>query len=259
MTDIYQHYRPEERAFVDQVHDWVSQVERQYAPKLTDFLDPRQQAIAKELVGTNGDVKWHLSGGTDEAERQRLLLAPDYLTPSEEDYQLVLLEIVYPEKFVSLEHSHVLGALMNIGLERAKFGDILIRDRVFQLIVSKDVALYVQSELTSVGRATVTLEERPLSSALQMEDDAEHRLLLVPSLRLDTLLAQSFKLPRTKATELIKAKKAKVNFQVIEQASYPVRPSDVVSLRGAGRMKVESIEGTTKKDKLRVSVKIKKS
>ena len=48
---IYQHFRPEERGFIDQVLNWKDFVENKYAPKLTDFLDPREQQILKMIIG----------------------------------------------------------------------------------------------------------------------------------------------------------------------------------------------------------------
>ena len=48
---IYQHFRPEEREFIDQVLNWKNLVENTYAPKLTDFLDPREQQILKRVDG----------------------------------------------------------------------------------------------------------------------------------------------------------------------------------------------------------------
>ncbi len=48
---IYQHFRPEEKEFIDQVLNWKEYVEQTYAPKLTDFLDPREQLILKMIIG----------------------------------------------------------------------------------------------------------------------------------------------------------------------------------------------------------------
>lgn len=48
---IYQHFRPEEKDFIDQAMNWIDQVKHSYAPKLSDFLDPRQQEILTSLIG----------------------------------------------------------------------------------------------------------------------------------------------------------------------------------------------------------------
>ena len=102
--NIYQHFRPEEREFIDQVLGWKEYVEQTYAPKLTDFLDPREQQIIQTLIGNTQEVKVSLFGGTPGAERQRALVYPDYYEPEHDDFQLTLFELAYAKKFVTIEH-----------------------------------------------------------------------------------------------------------------------------------------------------------
>ena len=49
-ANVYQHFRKDEHPFIDTVGDWLEQVEMQYAPYLTDFLDPRQAYILEALI-----------------------------------------------------------------------------------------------------------------------------------------------------------------------------------------------------------------
>lgn len=73
--DIYQHFRKEEHSFIDQVLSWMEQVERSYLPRLTDFLDPREQQIIEMLIGTSNDeLKLLFFGGGTYSERKRRLL-----------------------------------------------------------------------------------------------------------------------------------------------------------------------------------------
>ncbi|MGX1194029.1 RNA-binding protein YlmH [Metabacillus sp. SLBN-84] len=99
MDHIYQHFRQEERHFIDQAAEWKESVLINYSPKLTDFLDPREQEMVKAVVGSGEDVRLQFSG--EDMERKRALLYPDYFTPSHDDFQLSLLEIAYPSKFVA--------------------------------------------------------------------------------------------------------------------------------------------------------------
>ena len=73
--DIYQHFRPEEKDFIDQVLGWADQVREQYAPKLTDFLNPREAEIIRMLIGKEGDVRVSFFGG----ERMLNENAPFYI------------------------------------------------------------------------------------------------------------------------------------------------------------------------------------
>ena len=156
--DVYQHFRPEEREFIDQIVDWKSYVENTFAPKLTDFLDPREQQIVKTIIGEHSDVRVAFFGGTENAERKRAIIFPDYYHESINDYLVCLFEIQYPSKFVTIEHRHVLGSLMSLGLKRGKFGDILYNDSTVQFFAANEIADYLRQELQSIGKAKVSIE-----------------------------------------------------------------------------------------------------
>lgn len=49
--ELYQHFRPEERPFVDNVLNLRDQVERQFMTRFTDFLDPREAHIFESIIG----------------------------------------------------------------------------------------------------------------------------------------------------------------------------------------------------------------
>jgi RNA-binding protein YlmH len=252
--DLYQHFRKEEHWFIDQVFEWKRMVEGQYHPKLTHFLDPREQEIVRSIIGRHDDVQVAFFGGSEFVERKRALLYPSYFHPEEEDFQLTLFSVQYPSKFFTIEHRQVLGALMALGVKREKFGDILIKDQVVQFVVAKEIAPFVQMHLTAVGKATVTLKEEPLSNILLIEERWEGDTLTVSSLRLDAILAQCFRLSRQSVQTLIESGLAKVNWKIVEQAHFECREGDVLSLRGYGRCKLQSIDGKTKKEKWRITV-----
>ena len=57
-ANVYQHFRADERSFIDSVGDWIEQVQGQYAPYLTDFLDPRQSYILETLVRQETELRY---------------------------------------------------------------------------------------------------------------------------------------------------------------------------------------------------------
>ncbi|MCH6268357.1 MULTISPECIES: RNA-binding protein [Neobacillus] len=252
--NIYQHFRPEERDYIDQVMQWKNTVELQYAPKLTDFLDPREQHILKTIIGENGDVKYQLFGGWTGAERKRALLFPEYLVPAQEDFQISLFEIDYPKKFVKIEHPNVLGTLMSLGLKRGKFGDILVDDGQIQFLAAKEIGGYISSNLESIGKATVHLIEKPPENIISPKELWEEHELTVSSLRLDTVISGVYNLSRQKSQNYIAAGLVKVNWTQIESPAFVCEIGDMLSVRGHGRVRLSSIDGKTKKEKWRISV-----
>mgnify|MGYP001173887780 CR=1 FL=1 len=251
---IYQHFRPEEKEFIDQVLNWKEYVLQSYSMKLTDFLDPREQMIAKSVIGQQDEMIIKFFGGQPNTERKRMILCPDYLSLSEEDFEIALFEIKYPTKFTTITHPKVLGSLMSLGIKRGKFGDILIHEDVVQFYVAKEIASYVQMNLQSVGKVKISLIEKPFAEAIKILNDWEEFNFTTPSLRLDAILSHSSKLSRQKAQILIQQGLVKVNFRIIEQPSFELQEGDLISARGIGRIKLLEIGEKTKKDKWKIKV-----
>ncbi|ULT58514.1 RNA-binding protein [Neobacillus drentensis] len=252
--NIYQHFRPEEREFIDQVLQWKSNVEQQYAPKLTDFLDPREQHILKMLLGEHGEVKYQFFGGISGLERNRALIYPEYLIPNEDDFQISLFEIQYPRKFVTIEHRQVLGTLMSVGLKRGKFGDILISEGLVQFFAAKEISPYIKNNVESIGRAGVRLVETGIENAVAAAAVWDENELTLSSLRLDTVISGIYHLSRQKSLALIQHGLVKVNWTSIENPSFPCEAGDMLSVRGHGRAKIIGLDGKTKKEKWRITV-----
>ncbi|WP_347550419.1 RNA-binding protein [Pseudalkalibacillus hwajinpoensis] len=255
---IYEHYRPEERTFVDRVLEWQDEVQERYVPKLTDFLDPREQDIVKLIIGNHPDVRLFFSGGVAGTERQRALLVPPYLEVSPEDFELTAFEITYPAKFVSLTHPDLLGAMMGLGLKRDKFGDIIVQESSAHLIVAKEIADFVKMNLNQAGKASISPEEIPLSHVHVHEAKWEEQTGTVSSLRLDAVLAEVYNISRSRVATMIEHERAKLNWKVVNQPSSEVGAGDYLSLRGSGRSKIVSIDGKTKRDKWRITYHIRK-
>ncbi|PLS06478.1 YlmH family RNA-binding protein [Neobacillus cucumis] len=252
--NIYQHFRPEEREYIDQVLQWKSNVEQQYAPKLTDFLDPREQHILNMLIGEHGEVKCELFGGTSGLERNRALIYPDYLVPNEDDFQISLFEIQYPRKFVTIEHRQVLGTLMSLGLKRGKFGDILISEGRVQFFAATEISQFIKNNVESIGRAGVKLVETNIENAIASSELWDEKDLTVSSLRLDTVISGMYNLSRQKSLAFIQHGLVKVNWTLIENPSFQCEEGDMISVRGQGRAKIMGLDGKTKKDKWRITI-----
>ncbi|WP_078554812.1 RNA-binding protein [Bacillus alkalicellulosilyticus] len=250
---IYQHFREEERTFVDKVLNWKADVSLRYTRKLTDFLDPREQQIVTQLVGKSDEVGLSFWGGQLHSERKRAILFPPYDEIEETDYQIECFELDYPKKFVTIQHKDVLGSVLGLGLKREKFGDILFgEDSRIQFFVAAETADFVRANLTTVGRASISLNQISNLEQISNNETWIEQTGTVSSLRLDVMLSEIYRLSRTKVMPYIDRGYVKVNWKVIEQSSYQLQEGDHLSVRGLGRSKLLSIEGQTKKEKWRI-------
>lgn len=247
-----QHFRKEEQPFIETAIGWVREVEDTYAPKLTGFLDPRQRFIVEAVAGGTG-LLVASSGAFSEAERQRVLLYPDYYVPNVDDYQITVVNVKYASKFLTLEHKDVLGSMMSLGIDRSKFGDIRIGDDEVQFAIADELKDYMTANFISVGKVKVTVEAvQDAHTFIDSTDTWVEEMHIVSSLRLDVVVAALMNISRQKSASLIHGEKIKVNWAVRNQPSFELHELDMLSLRGAGRFKVLAIEGRTRKDKIRL-------
>ncbi len=253
---IYQHYRKHEHPFVDQALSWKQQVEEKFIFYVTEFLDPREQQILQMIIGEkNEDIQVLFYGGIEESERKRAVIAPFYEEISIDFFQLKLLGATYPSKFVNLTHRDILGTLMSQGIDRRVIGDIFVDDGQFHFFVTKEIAPFIQMYMTKINQASISLQEKSLTSPLKSKDIWEQSTYVVTSLRLDLLVKEIYRTSRRLASELIKANKVKVNFSDVDDPSMQVIEHDLLSVRGMGRSKIVKINGTTRKNKLHITVK----
>jgi len=249
---IYQHFRKEEKVFIDSCLQWRSYVEKYYSPKLTTFLTPREQQIVSALIGKNNECKVQFFGGHVNAERKRAIIYPEYYELSDADFEITLLNVSYNQKFNELQHRQILGTLMSLGLTRDKFGDVLIGDGDVQILVAEDISEYVITNVVKIGSAGVKLSRLQLVNAILVENNWQESTTTASSLRIDSILSSMTNFSRNKAQEWIDSGKVKVNHEDIEERDFECGTADLISVRGLGRFKIISIEGKTKKDKLRI-------
>nr|WP_027107655.1 RNA-binding protein [Lacticigenium naphthae] len=256
MEEIYQHFRANERPFIDNVYDWVRICEDQYTPYLSNFLDPRQQFIVESIVGKNDNVKLFLYGGYEEAERKRAYIAPPYYEPSQDDYSITLLEIRYPIKFAHLSHGKILGSLLSLGMKRELFGDIITDGERWQFFLDRGMEPFIASQFQQVGKVNIQLEEKEYTDIIIPKDNWTTQENIVSSLRVDTVLSAAFHISRQKTKEMISSGKIKVNWVEMTQPDFELGILDVVSIRGRGRLLVKNINGKTKKEKVKLELGI---
>lgn len=251
---IYQHFRKHEHPFVDQVLSWKEQVERTYTYYVTDFLDPREQQIITSLIGTkNEEIRFSFFGGTESVERKRAVIAPFYEEVDQASFGVTLLEATYPKQFIQIRHKDILGALLALGIDRKKIGDIVVGEDRFQIVATEALAPYIMLHLLKVKHANIRLVEQPAERLLKNQDTWLTESMTVSSMRLDVLIKEMYRLSRKDAANYIKGNRVKVNFTPIDDPAIPLFVDDLISVRGFGRGKIVEINGKTRKEKIRVT------
>ena len=88
-------------------------------------------------------------------QKENAIIAPLYFKPQPEDFELTLFELQYPKKFVTIQHQHVLGTLMSLGIQRDQL-DIIVGEDI-QFVLTKQLESYIISELTRIKEPQLNL------------------------------------------------------------------------------------------------------
>ncbi|WP_124727698.1 RNA-binding protein [Staphylospora marina] len=250
---LFMHFRPEERNVAERALDWASRASRRHCPVLTPFLDPREQFILQSVAGREPDLILQVDGGYPEAERKRAIIMPDW---HPEDPGLFGLSFLRMESEAGerLEHPDVLGALSGAGIRREKIGDILPHRTGADVIVAEENGDYIRCQIGQVGRKHVTIMHISREELTLPEQRGMHRTANVASMRLDALVSEGFRVPRSQAALMIRTGRCKVNWAVEHRPDRTLEEGDLISLRGFGRIRVERIDGITRKGRLRVDL-----
>jgi len=250
---FYQHYSQEDHVFIDRVLELVARVEQQYSFELTSFLNPHQVDILRQ-IGAHHGLQVFSSAEIYPTEYARVILAPSYYQLEASDFEMSLLEVLYPGKFYRLSHSQVLGSLLHqLGIERKSFGDILVKIHIY---VDERFSSYFKENLKKIAKASVKIREIDCRERISVEEPSKFKDLLVTSVRLDKLVASTFKLPRSVAVQLVQSGQVKVNYATIDNPSRMIQVADLISVRKYGRFKILSENGLSKSGKYKLTVEV---
>jgi RNA-binding protein YlmH len=248
--------KPEDRLLASKILDKAELSDRIGKPVHTDFLDPYQQGLVEKAFSGIGDMEYDFYGGYVGAERAVAIFRPDFYEPEEAEYDSFMrLLIIRANSREGLTHRDYLGSLMGLGIKREKTGDIIVADESCSIVVLSDIAGFIAGNLVKVGNTGVSVEIGDTGGLLVPEPKIREIKVTVASLRLDCIAAPGFGISRSKAAEFIRAGKLNHNWVVTENPDKSVREGDVLSIRGKGRVVVETVGGKTKRDRIGVVLK----
>ena len=220
----------------------------------TDFLNPAEQSYVLEAAA-HFCVPVVCTGGFDQAER----VIARFGSPEElgyvADFPIALLHIrPLNVKFSdTLGHRDYLGAVLNLGIDRKYTGDILTDGTEGWLFAAEHMAPFIAENLTRVCHTIVTAGRADrLPEGLVHEP--ERITFVVPSLRLDAVIARAYGMSRKEVLSLFAAEKVFVNSRIRMKPAYELKEGDLISVRGYGRFRYCSMCGDTRKGNLRIAV-----
>lgn len=244
----------EESIFQKHLLDLSNQAYQREIVVFSDFLNLNELNILHTTPKHLFPARYETFGGYGFSERQIAAFLPDALY-YEYTYPVQALEI-FPAnaKFAEeLNHRDYLGALMNLGLERCKIGDILVAEKSALIFVKEEFAGFISDSLSRIRHTTVRVSPKALDN-FNWCPTLQQMKGTVPSVRLDTVLSVAYPLSRSRLTGYIADAKVFVNGKLTTSNGYHLREGDIISVRGVGRIRYDGILSETKKGRYYISV-----
>ncbi len=223
-------------------------------PANTAFLSPREQEMTRYLFG---DLEGLTAfGGWADAERRMLCYLPDYLDGSAvygEASPLVCLRAAFYKGDIP-SHRDFLGALMGLGVSRETVGDICVGKESCDFFVTAEIAPFLLQNFTDAGRVKLHLSQIPLYEVTAPEPEVKEIKDTLASLRLDGVISAGFRIGRSAAAQYVTAGKAAIDGLPCEKPDKQVSEGAKISVRGLGKIKLQSVNGQTKKGRISVVI-----
>jgi len=228
----------------------------------TDFLNQQELKISEKYLKQNKIDNYIFFGGYEEAERKSIITYPDEkldFNMVESNFNTIFSIIrisLCSEMKGKFEHRDYLSAIMKLGIERGKIGDIIVHESFADIIVFKENVEYLISNLKLLTRFRKSqINELTLDELIIKEKKFEIFSIIVTSMRIDSFVSELAKTSRSKAIEIIEFGRVLVNYEEVLKPSKQISIGDVITIRGKGKFIVGNIERKTRNDRFVISIK----
>lgn len=208
------------------------------------FMNPPERDLVKSIF-----KGFHIYESSTFGEYMRVYVSDVDMNP---DFKIITLRSTYQDE--SISHRDVLGALMHLGIERDTFGDIFITNTHIYIQVVKELVL-VFKDLHQIKQDFIYFEEID-ELPFEIKEKSETVTLFLDSLRIDAVVSKAFNIARDDVKGLIDQDKVKINYFPIQKYTNLVKPYDIISVRGFGRIILTDDVGTSKKEKVRIKCEL---
>ncbi len=249
----------EENILKARIKDLASRSYKQNIYTYTGFLNPSELALLEDVREDISFVDFDTYGGYELAERQVVGFGSERSLGYEGIWPIKVIKVEpLIEKFSDeLGHRDFLGAVMNLGIERNVFGDILVKDNMRAYIFALDsIAEYIMENLTKIKYTNVkcSLVTEDSDSMADLVPTLVDMKVIVASPRFDAIVGAVTKTSRSEALSMFKAKKITLNGRLCERNSINLKENDVFSVRGYGKYKYLGCGNETRKGRVNINL-----
>ena len=259
--EILQDYKnQDERLLIAKVLDKLEFTKTKNKIQNTDFLNLYEQELVNKLLNKIGYKNYYFFGGNDLTERKMLITYPEKLTEEmarkNHSKMMSIIRIDLPNDLEDeYDHRRYLGAIIKLGIEREKTGDIFVRNLGADIIVKNEIVKFLLQNLNSLTRfQSAEISEKSIDELEQVEVQKVEMSAVVLSLRLDTIVSALARTSRSRAVEILEQERVFVNSKLETKPSKQVNVGDSITVRGKGKFEFKEITGNTKKGRYVIKI-----
>lgn len=153
-----------------------------------------------------------------------------------------------------LRHQDILGTLYSLNISDEMFGDVVIWNNRYFIIILSSIDNYIKSNLTSIKNSKVDLIEKDPYYLKDYKQEYEEFNIIVPSIRVDVIVSKIINSSRSNALEKIKNGDIYLNYELLTKPTYMLKENDIFSIRKYGKYKFNGIINETKKGNIIVNI-----
>ncbi len=244
----------EDAVFKRRIQDLITLSDKRNCVLYSDFMNLHEQNILYDVLQKFSRSHGETFGGYEGSERcMAAFIPPD--TGLEPNWPIACIRIEpLLKKFAEkLSHRDILGALMNLGIDRAKTGDIAVREQEAFLFCCEPLSEMICRELTRIRHTSVRCTVCR-SDGFSYTPELEKMRGSVASVRLDAVMAFAFGASRSSLISLIEHGNVFVNGKMVTSNACTLKQGDLVSVRGHGRFRYCDAAGQSRKGRTWIEI-----
>ena len=170
---------------------------------------------------------------------------------TEKEPNITLLELISYEK---LTHREIMGSLYGLNIDSSLFGDIIITNNHYYIMVVDSILALIQNEFNMVGNKHIKLKEVPISILDNYERSYQEINIIVSSLRIDNVISHIIGTSREQIKKKFIDDEVILNYEPCHKTNYILNEQDIFSIKKYGKYKYIGIIKETKKNNYLIKV-----
>lgn len=247
----------EERMKYSNIIDKCNRCEASSKITATAFLDLNEIKNITSILNRE-NVKYSAFYANEYCEKAVIFFLPEYMENTDINYDEYISCIkIVAKDMGKLRHKDFMGSIYSLGIKNEFLGDIFLDKKACYIFINKTVEKYILDNFFKVANQEVECKLVSLDSKEAKELKIEYitKSYIIPSRRVDVLLAEVYSLSRKETKDKIVAGDLYINAKECINPSEAFYDGDIISFRKCGKLKVGNEVRTTKSGNICIDVK----